>query len=80
MRRPLSDKRKIGDLRPSQVFKQIGLSKWRVKFDVKVKAIVIISVRWSLVERHHIWKRHLPQIVEFDQHPFQNLRKITGLR
>src|SRR5690349_387229 len=50
-----------------------------MKLDVKVKGAVITAIGRSLVQRHYVWKRHPPKVVELHEDSLQHIRKIVQL-
>src|SRR5262249_4613893 len=74
--RRIAEEISAADLRPGEVLQQIWLSQRWVKLNVKMKTAVVFSVSRRLTQRHDIWERHSPQIVEFHQDCLQNRREI----
>src|SRR5215218_10423291 len=68
LRRRIAQEVASPDLRPGQVLQQVGFAERRMELDVEVEAGIIMTVSRGLVQRHDIGKRHLPQVVEPDEH------------
>src|SRR6185312_6946790 len=63
------------DLRPGEVLEQVRSAQRRMEFDVEMEPFDA-SIERGLMERHHIWKWHLPEIVETNSHVAEDCREI----
>lgn len=68
------------DLWPGQIFEQVWLTQRWMKLDVKMELAVITTVCWGVVQGHDVGKRHLPQIIEANEHRLQHGSKIDHFR
>src|SRR5438876_11605947 len=50
------------DLRAGEVLEETRLAQWRVDLDVKMETGIRV-VCGRLVQHHHVWKRHPPDVV-----------------
>ena len=48
-----------------------------MKLNMEVEACIIAAVGRRLMQRQHIRKRHLPQVVELDENVFQRMGQIA---
>src|SRR4029453_12181936 len=63
------------DLRPGKVLEQVRSAQRRMEFDVEMEPFDASNER-GLMERHHIWKWRLPEIVKADSHVPEHCREI----
>src|SRR5262245_6436838 len=77
--RRIAQKIPAADLRTGKIFQQIRFPERGMKLDMKMKSTVFTAIGRCLVKWHNIGKRHLPQIIEFDQHALQDIREVADL-
>ena len=67
------------DFGAGEILQQIRFAQRRMDLDVKMKTVVSDAIGRRLVQDHHVWERHLPEIVEPDQGFLQDRCKVKYL-